>query len=86
VAIHREVHQKYSQELENAFSADRGIPSKARALLVNDPEEGKKRLGDLISDVADPVFQRYQEELGERSGAIDQPENYRSINALCDHW
>jgi len=86
VAIHREVYEKYSRELEDALSKARGIPGKTRPLLVGDPDEGSRRVKEAIEAVVNPVFDAYQEELAQRQSAFDSPEEYRGIQSRCTNW
>lgn len=86
MAIHREVYGKYCRLLEEAFTVAKGVPSKQRPMWVEDPAKGQERLGKMIEDTANPVFDAYLAELQERQSALDTPANYRGINARCSNW
>jgi hypothetical protein len=55
-------------------------------VTVQSLEEGKAKIADLITDVTDPVFDQFQNELSEKQAELDSPENYRELRDQCSNW
>jgi len=86
VRIHREVYMKYQPLLEEAVSASKGIPLRSAPVTVASKEEGKKVVGERISEVLDPVFDRFNQELKDENARIDTAASYDELRRRCSGW
>ena len=86
VAIHRRIYTQYQKILQDAVAASKDIPLASHPVTAVSLEEGKDRVGKMVSAVVDPVFDRFRDELEAEQAKIDTPENYRGLNQRCQHW
>ena len=86
VQIHRQVYFQYQKILQQVLGDSKEIPLPSRPILVHSKEEGKEKVGKIISGVIDPVFDRFRDALAAEQAKIDTPDNYAALRSKCDHW
>lgn len=86
VAIHRQLYLQYQKKFEDAVGQAADIPLESHPVTVSSLEEGKKEIGEKISAVLDPVFDKFKDELQQEQGKLDTPENYSMLKQQCQHW
>lgn len=86
VEAHRRVYLDYQRVLERALADAKDIPLSSRPLIVGSWEEGKDRVGKLISAATDPLFEEFQRNLEVEHARIDTPENYAGLRRRCSNW
>jgi hypothetical protein len=86
VRVHREVHAKHQPLLEAAVASSKVIPLRSAPVTAASREEGKRIIGERISSVLDPVFQRFNEELTAEQAKLDTRESYEDLRRRCPGW
>lgn len=86
VSINRQVYEKYQKVFQDALAASKGLPLYESPITVGSWDEGKEKIGQMISVVTDPVFDRFKEELGEAQAVIDTPQEYDLLRQSCQNW
>ncbi|HVZ81129.1 MAG TPA: hypothetical protein VHE12_10115 [bacterium] len=86
VAIHRALHEKYEGIFRDKIGNSLEIPLESRPVTAASFEAGKARVAEIISQVTDPLFQGFRDELEAEQAKLDTPENYAALKAQCQHW
>lgn len=86
VEIHRRLYSQYQKKFREALSGNQTIPLSNRPIPATSIEEGKKKIGDLISAAIDPVFSQFQQDLQQNQAVIDTPESYGELKSRCSNW
>jgi hypothetical protein len=86
VEINRQVYGKYEKVFQDTLAGSRDLPLYDRPITVGSWDEGKERIGRMISTVTDPVFDRFKEELGQAQSVIDTPQEYDLLRQSCQNW
>jgi len=86
VEIHKQVYAQFQAIIRDAIAKSTSLPLSSRPILVTSIEDGKKQVGDRISQVLDPVFDKFKEELTSEQAKIDTPESYEGLRQKCQHW
>jgi hypothetical protein len=86
VETHRQVYAQYQEILRKSLADTRDIPLSSNPIIASSWEEGKDRVGKMISAVTDPVFDRFKAELETEQDQIDTPENYTALRNSCQNW
>lgn len=86
VEIHKRVFEKYQGVLRAEMAGTGSIPLESSPLTVLSLAEGKERVGQVLSAVTDPVFQRFSVELSEEEARIDTRESYSELRSRCPGW
>ncbi|HEY5037656.1 MAG TPA: hypothetical protein VIJ93_01135 [bacterium] len=86
VEIHRRIYIEYQKTLRNVLTHSTGIPMADHPLAFSSKEEGKERIGKIIADVVDPVFDQFKQGMADEQAKIDTPENYAELRSRCQHW
>jgi hypothetical protein len=86
VAIHRRVYGEYQQVLKDTVGHSTAIPLAGRPITVPSVERGKEIISKIISNVTDPVFEKYKQALTEEQAAIDTKASYEGLKERCRNW
>lgn len=86
VAVHRRMYLEYQKVLEDALGQSKDIPLASNPIVTGSIEEGKKRIGDLISGAVDAPFGQFKEALQAEQDKLDTPGNYAALKAECPNW
>lgn len=86
VAIHRTLHEKYENIFREKIGSSLEIPLESRPVTASTFETGKAQVADIVSQVTDPLFQQFRDELEAEQGKLDTPESYANLKARCQHW
>ncbi len=86
VAIHRQMYDQYRKIFEEKLGQATNIPLSTHSITAPSVEEGKIRIGQIISAVLDPIFDQFKENLQVEQGKLDTPESYAELKAKCQHW
>jgi hypothetical protein len=86
VAVHRQMYQQYQKVFEEKVGQNRDIPLESRPLLVSSLEEGKARIGQIISAALDPLFEQFKGDLETEQAKLDTSESYAELRSRCQHW
>lgn len=86
VAVHRRMYEQYQDIFKSAVEKASGVPLASQPIIVQSIPEGKKEIGDIISGVIDPPFDRFKEALQAEQAQLDTPENYAALRGECQHW
>ena len=86
VEIHKKIYEQYQKIMREAVSQSTTLPLSSRPILVTSIEDGKRQAGEMISQVLDPIFGRFKEDLSTEQAKIDTPESYEGLRQKCRHW
>jgi len=86
VRLHREVYERYKPILEAAVASSKEVPLHSSPVTVATLQEGKKIVGERISSVLNPVFERFNQELRDENGKIDTAASYDELRRRCSGW
>lgn len=86
VEIHKRMFAQYQKILRETLDKSQTLPLAGRPIVVPSIEEGKKRVGDMLSAVLDPVMDRFKTDLATEQGKIDTPDSYNELRQRCQHW
>ena len=86
VEVHRRLYLQYQRVLEEAMVQDKDIPLVSHPLVAGSLEEGKRRIGELVSGAVDAPFGQFKAALQAEQGKLDTPENYAALKGECPNW
>ena len=86
VAVHRSLYESYRKVFEDAIGAATEIPLASHPIVAGSLEEGKKKIGDLISAAVDVPFNQFKDALQAEQAKLDTPENYAALKEKCPNW
>ena len=86
VEIHKKVYFQFQKTLQETLAGETTIPLSSRPILVASVEEGKKKVGTVISGLIQPVFDQFKETLADEQAKIDTPESYERLKQSCSKW
>ena len=86
VEIHRRIFTEYQKTLQETLSRSPQLPLESHPVTVTSVEEGKKKVGEMISAALDPVFEGFKEALTAEQSKIDTPDSYNELKQRCQHW
>lgn len=86
VEVHRRLYAQYQRIIERALAESPAIPLRSRPLTIGSLEEGKEKVGQIISAATDPVFDKFKEDLEAEQAKVDAPENYAGLRRQCSNW
>lgn len=86
VEIHRRIHEKYQGILRETVAASKEIPFSSSPVTVASRKEARERIKSLMSEVLDPVYERFGEELAREQAAIDTRPEYERLAQSCPNW
>jgi len=86
VEVHRRIYQEYQKILRDTVGESKAIPLPSSPIQVDSILEGKKKIGETISSVIDPVFDQFKDALQAEQGKLDTPDNYSALKQQCQHW
>lgn len=86
VEIHRQVYEQYKKVLREALANTKTLPLYGQPIVTTSWEEGKERIGKMISAVTDPVFDQFKDALDKEQAIIDTPQEYDLLRQSCQNW
>lgn len=86
VAIHRQMFEQYQEVFREEVGQAKDIPLVSRPITAASVEEGKARMGQMISRVLDRPFEQFKEALKSEQDKLDTPESYAELRERCHHW
>ncbi|HUO57984.1 MAG TPA: hypothetical protein VMV05_07375 [bacterium] len=86
VEIHKQIFIRFQKVIRDTLGAAPNLPLSSNPLLVTSIEDGKKKVGETISGILDPVFDQFKSTLTEEQAKIDTPESYNELRQRCQHW
>lgn len=86
VAIHRSIYEQYQKIFREEVGRAKGIPRVSNPIVAASVEEGKTRIGQILSAVLDPPFLRFKESLQAEQEKLDTQESYAELRERCQDW
>jgi hypothetical protein len=86
VAIHREMYKQYQEIFRQKVGQAKDIPLASSPLVAPSVEEGKTRIGQMISAALDLPFEQFKEALQAEQDKLDTPDSYAALKGKCQNW
>lgn len=86
VAVHRQIYEQYQKVFQDRVGQSKDIPLASHPVVVGSIEEGKKKIGEIISADIDPTFDQFKDALQAEQDKLDTQENYAALHQQCNHW
>lgn len=86
VEIHRKIYFQFQKVLKDALANSKTLPLSSRPIVVESTEEGKKRVGEMIAGLVQPVFNQFKETMAAEQAKLDTPEEYDALKQRCAGW
>lgn len=84
--VYLERLQAAAEEIKNALASAKWLPARGNPLETADGDGAEALLGAKIRKIANPIYERYKEDLGVAQAELDRPDLYQWYSKRCGGW